>query len=176
MPSRRLAAGPACQGRLAPVPLLPNRPSANLADDATSPGPSLLSPILSPPRRTLPASPRDPRATARARGPGSARPAYAVARRSQPARRLGAPSHGPATASPASSPRVRIAAESPSCAAWPVCSWLSQERPRHSLRRPRSASVARAAPARLLAPLRVAQDWFMGEMDCGHVRSHRIES
>jgi hypothetical protein len=58
MPSRPLAAGPACQGRLAPVPLLPNRPSANLANDATSPFSPL--PILSPPQRTLPASPRDP--------------------------------------------------------------------------------------------------------------------
>jgi hypothetical protein len=34
-------------------------------------------------------------------------------------------------------------------------------RPRHGSRRPRSASAARVAPAQLLAPLRVAQDWFV---------------
>jgi hypothetical protein len=39
-----LAAGPTCQGRLAHVPLLPNRTGANLADDATSP----LSPLPHP--------------------------------------------------------------------------------------------------------------------------------
>jgi hypothetical protein len=75
VPSRPLAAEPACQGRLAPVPLLPNRPGANLADDATSP--------LSPPRRTLPASPRRPRLGVRARGPGL------TCGRSVPARRRG---------------------------------------------------------------------------------------
>jgi hypothetical protein len=38
------------------------------------------------------------------------------------------------------------------------------------------ASAARVAPAQLLVPLRVTQDWFVGEMDCGHMRSYRIES
>jgi hypothetical protein len=39
-----------------------------------------------------------------------------------------------------------------------------------------TASAVRAAPAQLLAPLHVAQHWFVGEMDSGHMRSHRIES
>jgi hypothetical protein len=56
MPSHPLATGPTCQGRLAPVPLPPNCPGANIADDATSPL-SPLSPLdaLSLPHRVAPA-------------------------------------------------------------------------------------------------------------------------
>jgi hypothetical protein len=62
--------------------------------------------------------------------------------------RPGAPSRGPATASPAGSPRVCIVAEGPPlCAAWPVCSRLAQEWPRHNSRRPRSTSLGTAARA-----------------------------
>jgi hypothetical protein len=70
--------------------------------------------------------------------------------------RPGAPSRGPATASPVGSPRVCIVAEPPPplCAAWPVCSRLTQEWPRHNSRRPRSTSTAARALARRAGPVR----------------------
>jgi hypothetical protein len=109
-------------------------------------------------RGTQPAQPA-------ARSRRGSRPARAVdSQRGLPAWWPDAPSHSPAAASLVGSALVRSVAELPSCAARPTCPRLAQERTRHGSQRPRAASAARAAPAQLLAPLRVAQDWFVGEM------------
>jgi hypothetical protein len=142
-----LAAGPTCQGRLAPVPLLPNRPSANLVDDAISPFSPLLHP-LSPSTRTAcittsaPTRFLFPRARWRAGArPRDLRRGRAAARRGQPARRLGVASAAPA--------------------------WLTA--PSRGQRGSSSPGTATRALARRAGLVR-------GEMDCGHTGYHRIES
>jgi hypothetical protein len=118
-----------------------------------------------------------PRLARPARG-GPTRPACAATRRGQPTRRLGVAC---LRGSPVRRPQHGLPARrgAPHLLAPPgpaMARLVATARPRHGSRRPRSASAARVAPAQLLAPLLVAQDWFVGEMDCGHVRSHRIKS
>jgi hypothetical protein len=112
------AAGPTCQGRLAPVPLLSNCPSANLADDTISPFSLLLHP-LSPSTRTpyittsapawflFPRAWRRPVACGRAVLRGGA-----TARAHGPPRRQGRAASGPTA-------RPGMVASRPASSAWP---------------------------------------------------------
>jgi hypothetical protein len=108
------AAGPTCQGRLAPVPLLSNCPSANLADDTISPFSLLLHP-LSPSTRTpyITASRRGSFSLGRGGGPWRAGARFSAATRAHdPPRRQGRAASGPTA-------RLGTVASRPASSVWP---------------------------------------------------------